>query len=368
MTLLDRYRAYRDDPYRYYAPRRPWGSRAAVGLSVAIVLVMVLNFVLVAQNSAGKQEKGLNHLSGLGYSSLLIPSKVAPKYPISGSHQTAQTLHRFGSAQSTAAAPNRALAQGGSTSRGVVGSASTPSRGRNAAVGHSAGRQAQRRVSYRTDANGYRIAPSRDAALVPTTTWLAHLEHSKKGYPGPSALGSNRKVPGSWYGYPSILPVLESTPDRLHVRLAQRPDEATSWITRSAVVMSRTHYAIVVDISQHWLYVFHYGIQQMSFPVGTGARGTPTPTGSYFLAFHAPPNGPGYGSVMLETSAHSRVISHFEGGNDAIIAIHGPIDSSSDAAIGNHGAAISNGCIRMHDRDLNQVRHIPNGAPIFLTD
>ena len=77
-------------------------------------------------------------------------------------------------------------------------------------------------------------------------------------------------------------------------------------------------------------------------------------------------NGPGYGSVMLETSAHSRAIEHFEGGDDAIIAIHGSI--FSDSEIGDHGAAISNGCIRMHEWDLRQVAHVADGSPVLLVD
>jgi lipoprotein-anchoring transpeptidase ErfK/SrfK len=212
---------------------------------------------------------------------------------------------------------------------------------------------------------GYRNAPAEDVDLVPSRQVDAHLEHSTPGYPSRDALEKNRTVPGTWYGYPSILPVVAETRDRLKVRLAQRPDEAETWIDRSSAVLTVTHWSILVNTDQHWLYVFHDGLQQASFPVGNGAPNTPTPTGTYFVAFHAPPNGPGYGSVMLETSAHSQVIEHFEGGNDAIIAIHGPV--GSDAEIGTQGAAISNGCIRMHDWDLNQVKHVPNGAPVILT-
>jgi lipoprotein-anchoring transpeptidase ErfK/SrfK len=350
VTLLDRYRARRDDPYRAYPPHPRWGARIAVGAPVTIAIVVLLISVLAAVNPGVKQAPALGHVASLEYRSLLIPSKTAAK---------------FTAGRSSQAHGGRANAHSASRYQPGAGS----SAGRSTYGTHARGvRASQVQLHYRTDANGYRIAPSRDVAMIPTTTWLAHLEHSKRGYPGKYAFSSDRKVPGSWYGYPSILPVIDATADRLRVRLAQRPDESTTWITRSGVVMSRTHWAILVDISQHWLYVFYNGIQQESFPVGTGARGTPTPTGSYFLAFHAPPNGPGYGSVMLETSAHSRVIQHFEGGNDAIIAIHGPISSQSDAEIGNHGAAISNGCIRMHDADLDQVKHVPNGAPVILTD
>jgi lipoprotein-anchoring transpeptidase ErfK/SrfK len=195
---------------------------------------------------------------------------------------------------------------------------------------------------------------------------VAHLDSNIPGYPSADAIEKNRTVPATWYGYPSALPVVAQSHNRLKVRLAQRPDETETWIDKSKAVLTVTHWAIVVDIPQHWLYVFRYGQQVESFPVGDGAPGTPTPTGTYFVAFHAPPNGPGYGSVMLETSAHSRVIAHFEGGNDAIIAIHGPV--GSDAEIGTRGASISNGCIRMHEWDLRQVASVINGSPVYLTD
>lgn len=343
MTLMQRYRERRDDPYHgYYGSRRAWTTRLGIGLPLALSLVIVLNLVVAAERTGVTKARGLDHTAVLGYQSLLVPSAVAPKFAVSGTRPADGSGSRAVAAASGSTAGRSTLTQ--------------PSRAVHAYGSHG---------SYRTDANGFRVAPARDAAMVPSTTWVAHLEHRKRGYPSANAFQSNRKVPGSWYGYPSILPVIDATQERLRVRLAQRPDESTSWITRSSVVMTRTHWAILVDLSQHWLYVFHHGIEQSAYPVGTGARGTPTPTGTYFLAFHAPPNGPGYGSQMLETSAHSRVIEHFEGGNDAIIAIHGPV--GSDSQIGNHGAAISHGCIRMHDRDLDHVKHVPSGAPIILT-
>ena len=347
MTLLDRYRDHRDDPYRgYHSSNGRWVARVGVALPLIVVLALIVNFALSAVSSSVRHPARAAHASGLGYQSLLIPSdRAARTFRFGGDRQvqSSQRVVMSYNARATAA-PGAPSTVAGPRTHAAAGTDGT---------------------SYRTDANGYRVAPARDAAMVPYTTVLAHLEHSAKGYSSADAFQSNRKVPGSWYGYPSILPVIDSTRDRLHVMLAQRPDESTSWINRSAAVLTRTHYAIVVDISQHWLYVFYKGVQTSSFPVGTGASGTPTPTGNYFLAFKAPPNGPGYGSVMLETSAHSRVIAHFEGGDDAIIAIHGPV--GSDAQIGDHGAAISNGCIRMHDRDLNQVRHVHRGSPIILT-
>jgi lipoprotein-anchoring transpeptidase ErfK/SrfK len=173
-------------------------------------------------------------------------------------------------------------------------------------------------------------------------------------------------VPKTWYGRTTVMPVTDQSRTRVRVRLARRPDESQIWVRRRAVTFTSTNYALLIDISKHRIYMFKSGRQIASYPVGDGLPQTPTPTGNYFIAFHAPPNGPGYGPVMLETSAHSRVFRTFEGGNDAIIAIHGPITAQSDAQIGKNGTAISNGCIRMHNRQLVKVARVPDGTPIIL--
>jgi lipoprotein-anchoring transpeptidase ErfK/SrfK len=67
---------------------------------------------------------------------------------------------------------------------------------------------------------------------------------------------------------------------------------------------------------------------------------------------------------VLATSAHSDAITDWEGLGDAIIAIHGPITTYDDQLIGTTGAAISHGCIRLHDADLAQLSMIPAGTPI----
>jgi lipoprotein-anchoring transpeptidase ErfK/SrfK len=312
-------------------------SRLARTITVALVAIVGASLALAAVGPGWANHAQATEPAGHSYATLLVPSG-----------QSGQLSHVGGRVTGT-----RTVIVSGEQRGSSSGSAGAP---------------ASYSVQGRDVAQSNRVAPSRDAALAPYRTVLAHLKGSTPGYPGPDALQSNRKVPGAWYGYPSVLPVLAAQNGRIKVRLAQRPDESTSWIDETAAVYSTTTYAIVIDIRQHWLYVFKNGIQTDSYPVGVGKSSTPTPTGSYFVAFHSPPNsGADYGSVMLETSAHSKVISHFEGGNDAIIAIHGPIDPQSNAEIGNHGAAISNGCIRMHDADLNRVKHVPDGTPVMIT-
>lgn len=316
-------------------------SRLARTITVALVAIVGASLALAAVGPGWANHAQATELAGHSYATLLVPTG-----------QTGQLSHVGGRVTGT---------------RTVI--VSGEQRGTSSAsASGSAGAPASYSVQSREAARSNRVAPSRDSDLAPYRTVLAHLKSNTPGYPSANALQSNRTVPGTWYGYPSVLPVLAAQNGRIKVRLAQRPDESTSWVEETAAVYSSTVWAIVIDIRQHWLYVFKNGIQTASYPVGVGKSSTPTPTGSYFVAFHSPPNsGADYGSVMLETSAHSRVINHFEGGNDAIIAIHGPIDPQSDAEIGNHGAAISNGCIRMHDADLNRVKHVPDGTPVLIT-
>jgi hypothetical protein len=209
--------------------------------------------------------------------------------------------------------------------------------------------------------------PYRDVSRVPSVSELATLPHSLPGYSSPTTRRKSEIVPGSWYGRVSVLPIVAVSGNRIKVRTAQRPNEHEVWINKnSRIYRSATTYAIVVDLRLRHLFLFNHGRQIGAFPVGIGLRQTPTPTGTYFVAFHAPPNGPGYGSVMLETSAHSTHFRTFEGGTDAIIAIHGPITAQSNAQIGKHGTRISNGCIRMHDNNLKKVGKVPDGTPVIF--
>ncbi len=82
------------------------------------------------------------------------------------------------------------------------------------------------------------------------------------------------------------------------------------------------------------------------------------------MAMKVPPPDPGYGPFVLATSNHSDTITDWEDSGDAIIAIHGPITSDADQQIGTTGAAISHGCIRLHDADLALLAGIPAGTPI----
>jgi lipoprotein-anchoring transpeptidase ErfK/SrfK len=179
--------------------------------------------------------------------------------------------------------------------------------------------------------------------------------------PGQPAAGT---VPATWYGRPSVLPVIATSPGWVRVRLAQRPDGSTAWLPAGAVTLSSTPYRIVINTATTQLALYDQGQQVFSAPAGVGTPDDPTPTGEFFLAFdEQPPRpNPGYGPFILVTSAHSAAISDWEGSGDAVIGIHGPL--GEDSEIGTTGAHISHGCVRLHEQALEQLAEVPPGTPI----
>lgn len=192
---------------------------------------------------------------------------------------------------------------------------------------------------------------------------VATLPGDEQGYTSPGGQPTG-VVPGSWHGAVSALPVIATSPGWLEVRLAQRPNEATAWIPSAGVALSSTSYRIVIDLATMHLSLYDSGTLVLSTPAGIGTSSTPTPTGSYFVAFLEQAPNPGYGAFIMVTSAHSNVIADFDNSGDAIIGIHGPL--GADAEIGTTGAALSNGCIRLHDADLAQLGAVPAGSPIQI--
>ena len=197
----------------------------------------------------------------------------------------------------------------------------------------------------------------------PDRTLLATVLRTSPRYasPGRRAAGT---VPASWYGRPSVLPVIATRPGWVQVRLAQRPNGSTAWLPAGDVTLGRTPYRIVVSDATTRLALYDDGRLVFSAPAGVGTPDDPTPPGAYFVAFDEPPPqpDPGYGPFILVTSAHSPAITDWEGSGDAIIGIHGPL--GEDAEIGTRGARISHGCIRLHDQALERLTEVPPGTPV----
>jgi lipoprotein-anchoring transpeptidase ErfK/SrfK len=172
------------------------------------------------------------------------------------------------------------------------------------------------------------------------------------------------QVPGTWHDAPSTLPVVARRPGWLQVRLAQRPNQSTAWVRAKDVTLSTTPYAIKLDLATTRLTLYKSGQQVFSAPVGVGNREFPTPEGTYFVAFLAEPPVPAYGSFVMVTSAHSPMITDWQGSGDGMVGIHGPLHT--DAQIGTTGARVSHGCIRLHEKDLLRLREVPAGSPVTI--
>lgn len=209
-------------------------------------------------------------------------------------------------------------------------------------------------------------SPTPSGPVVPQTTVDAMLNGDAPGSPAPGA-PANVTVPGEWYDYPSILPVVAQQSGWVEVRLAQRPNESTAWVPAGDVSLSNNPYWLYLNLTTMHLTVYQSGRPIYSFPAGIGTPDDPTVTGQYFITMHYPAPDPGYGPFVLVTSAHSDSITDWAGTGDAIIAIHGPIDSYDDSLIGSTGAAISHGCIRLHDADLAQLAPVPAGTPLQVS-
>jgi hypothetical protein len=178
--------------------------------------------------------------------------------------------------------------------------------------------------------------------------------------------GNRTGTTGHWYGRQLTMPVVRTVKGWAEVRLPERPNGKTAWIQSQYVAWSRSHYRIVIHRDSTNLTLVKDGYPQWTAPVGLGVSKTPTPLGRYFVTVIEHDSTPGYGPLQLSTSAHSETIQSWQGMGDAITAIHGPINKKSDQRIGSSGTYISNGCVRMHLGDLQNLSSVPVGTIVDI--
>ena len=200
---------------------------------------------------------------------------------------------------------------------------------------------------------------------VPGGTVLATLLRTSPRYASPGQIASGT-VQAEWFGRPSVLPVVATSPGWVQVRLAQRPNGSTAWLPASDVTLGSTPYRIVVHDATTQLALYDRDRLVFSAPAGLGATDDPTPSGEFFVAFdeRPPQPNPGYGPFIIVTSAHSTAIADLGGSGDAVIGIHGPL--GEDNEIGASGARISRGCVRLHDQALERLVVVPPGTPVDI--
>ena len=107
---------------------------------------------------------------------------------------------------------------------------------------------------------------------------------------------------------------------------------------------------IVVNIRNHSLILYKNGVIFKNYPIAVGKAATPTPKGTFQIKNKAlKPGGP-FGARWMGLSA--------TGGS---YGIHGTNNSSS------FGKNVSNGCIRMYNKDVTELFNlIPVGTVVKI--
>ena len=164
------------------------------------------------------------------------------------------------------------------------------------------------------------------------------------------------------HGGPLVVEVTDTSGDRLHVLLPERPNGANGWVDRSAVLVQRDPYRIDVDLAHRVLVLSKANAEVLHTTIAVGTPSTPTPPGDYFvteLLIQPNPNG-AYGPFAFGLSAFSNVLTDYAGGGGQV-GIHG---TNEPASI---GQAASHGCIRVPNDVLRQIRAVlPLGTPVHI--
>ena len=167
-------------------------------------------------------------------------------------------------------------------------------------------------------------------------------------------------------GKPEIYLALRSRIDAdgrkwIQIRLPMRPNGTTGWVPRHAlygfhVVETR----LVVDKRRLRATLYERGRAVWSARVGVGKKGTPTPTGRFWIRDRLRLSGPGgiYGPLAFGTSAYS-VLSDWPGGG--VVGIHGTNQPGLIPGRPSHG------CIRVRNADILRLgKLMPLGTPVLI--
>ena len=145
------------------------------------------------------------------------------------------------------------------------------------------------------------------------------------------------------------------------VQLPIRPNGITGFVRGHDLRIFHVRTKIVIDVSKRRLQLFSGSLRLLSTTVAVGSAATPTPTGSYYVNqrfLTTDPRG-AYGPAAIGISAFSPVLLHWAQG--------GPIGIHGTNAPWSIGRAVSNGCIRLHNRVMRRLFAIAReGTPVLI--
>jgi len=156
--------------------------------------------------------------------------------------------------------------------------------------------------------------------------------------------------------------VLEDGTEWLQVAALRNRTQVKVWIPQWATHTVWIAYRIQVDISSRLATLYKDGKVFRKFRVVVGAPSTPTPTGHWYVVDRMRLRESwAYGKWALATSAFSRVLKRFDGGQGQV-ALHARGSLSAPV-----GTAASHGCVRFRDGDIAWLAaHVPNGTGVWV--
>ncbi|GBC86576.1 Putative L,D-transpeptidase YkuD [bacterium HR12] len=146
----------------------------------------------------------------------------------------------------------------------------------------------------------------------------------------------------------------------LELYLPIRPNGVTGWVREQDVRLRPRHERIEVDLSRRILVRYVDGVPTDRFRVGVGAPAYPTGTGTFYVwvkVAYDPPH-PAYGVYALGLSGFSPVLSDWPG--EGRMAIHGTPNAAD------RGRAVSHGCVRVWNPDMERLVDVPLGTPVII--
>ncbi len=189
------------------------------------------------------------------------------------------------------------------------------------------------------------------------------LVHSLPLYASPGAAAPSGTLANPNYlGATDVLLVTGYQPGWIQAYVPRRPNESTAWVPSADVSLSLVRGHIVVSLGARQLTYYRDNTPVFSTPVAPGAPSSPTPTGSYFVAYMVTLTDPGdaYGPYAFGTSAFSNTYYSFDGGPGQV-GIHG---TNQPWVIGSYA---SHGCVRLPNAAITTLAGmVVPGTPVEI--
>lgn len=241
-------------------------------------------------------------------------------------------------------------------------------------------------VAFRSGANDDRptvskkkLSPDVSVAptLVPSTTLppgvslIAEATVPQIGvYDAPGAAAPARALENPWLlngeadkPIAQVFLVEEQRQDGwVRVLLPERPNGSSGWVRASDVKITQNPYRLQVNLGAHEIKVFQGTNEIYKGNVAIGKAETPTPIGKYYIRvlLQTPDPNSVYGPFAYGLSAHSEVLTEFNGG-DGETGVHG----NNDASV--LGKSVTAGCIRMDNEQITKLSKVlPLGTPVEI--